>query len=305
MTKTININDHVAVKLSAKALSSLIGQTTLAGPSGNIITPGTEYVEKVHPARPDGKRLFQLHELMRYFGFMLFIGNPEPPFGTELELVDEPETNSTQPLMFVYSNYRGEISTRQVEPIKLWFGKTEWHPIPQWFLKAFDLEKKATRDFAMKDIVTGPITNMPKTVKEHAIVQESLDKAKAEHERYNITHIEIKHEDATSIIERQLQDLTRRVTVLEQKSVDAHRTHRTALDEFLSSFVKPDDDPPYKEYTDVPNEILAVARQAYDHPVREDGSSLVSLINTNYEDDVMVAISNGIAMALTKANRKD
>ncbi|MDD4974461.1 MAG: hypothetical protein PHY93_08920 [Bacteriovorax sp.] len=53
---------------------------------------------------------------------------------------------------FKYTNYKGEISWRLVEPISIRFGSTEWHPELQWLLKAFDLEKKTEREFAMKDI---------------------------------------------------------------------------------------------------------------------------------------------------------
>lgn len=39
-----------------------------------------------------------------------------------------------------------------IEPVKIWFGSTEWHPQQQWFLKARDVTKKAERDFALIDI---------------------------------------------------------------------------------------------------------------------------------------------------------
>jgi len=43
------------------------------------------------------------------------------------------------------------VSTRTITPIKPWYGSTEWHPEPQWLLTAFDHEKHANRDFALKD----------------------------------------------------------------------------------------------------------------------------------------------------------
>jgi len=52
----------------------------------------------------------------------------------------------------VYTNYRGETAERKIIPIELWFGSTEWHPEEQWLLKAFDLDKKAERNFALKDV---------------------------------------------------------------------------------------------------------------------------------------------------------
>jgi predicted DNA-binding transcriptional regulator YafY len=58
----------------------------------------------------------------------------------------------TEPLIFQYKNYRGEVTTRIVTPISVRFGLTEWHPEPQWLLLAFDHEKQAEREFAMKDM---------------------------------------------------------------------------------------------------------------------------------------------------------
>jgi hypothetical protein len=39
-----------------------------------------------------------------------------------------------------------------LEPVQVWFGSTQWHPEPQWFLNARDLEKREYRDFALKDM---------------------------------------------------------------------------------------------------------------------------------------------------------
>ncbi|WP_201712564.1 hypothetical protein [Acidiphilium sp. C61] len=54
---------------------------------------------------------------------------------------------------FVYRNWRGELAERRVEIRGLWYGSTEWHPEPQWFLKAIDLDKHVSRDFALRDIM--------------------------------------------------------------------------------------------------------------------------------------------------------
>lgn len=58
---------------------------------------------------------------------------------------------------FEYTNYRGEKSRRQVMFHHVWFGKTEYHPEPQWMVRAFDLEKKDNRDFALADIEPGSL----------------------------------------------------------------------------------------------------------------------------------------------------
>lgn len=55
-------------------------------------------------------------------------------------------------LQFVYKNWRGETSVRTVLPVKIWYGKTDWHPEEQWFMKAIDVEKGEERDFALIDI---------------------------------------------------------------------------------------------------------------------------------------------------------
>lgn len=55
-------------------------------------------------------------------------------------------------IRIIYTNWRGETAERSIEPIKIWFGSTEWHKEKQWLLKATDLEKIAERDFALKDI---------------------------------------------------------------------------------------------------------------------------------------------------------
>jgi predicted DNA-binding transcriptional regulator YafY len=57
-----------------------------------------------------------------------------------------------QTVQILYTNYRGETSVRKIQPKRLWFGTTEWHPEPQWLLDALDLDKNADRAFAMKDI---------------------------------------------------------------------------------------------------------------------------------------------------------
>lgn len=52
----------------------------------------------------------------------------------------------------VYTNYRGETARRKIIPQRLWFGATQWHPDEQWLLDAIDVEKKAPRSFALRDI---------------------------------------------------------------------------------------------------------------------------------------------------------
>jgi predicted DNA-binding transcriptional regulator YafY len=53
---------------------------------------------------------------------------------------------------FEYKNWRGEYSSRRVLVRGLYWGYTEYHPIPQFLLSGFDLDKNENRDFAADDI---------------------------------------------------------------------------------------------------------------------------------------------------------
>jgi predicted DNA-binding transcriptional regulator YafY len=53
---------------------------------------------------------------------------------------------------FGYTNYRGEPDDRMVMVSGVWFGTSPWYPEPQWFMRAWDAEKREYRDFAMRDM---------------------------------------------------------------------------------------------------------------------------------------------------------
>ncbi|CAH1656784.1 hypothetical protein CHELA1G11_11170 [Hyphomicrobiales bacterium] len=55
-------------------------------------------------------------------------------------------------LHIFYTNYRGESGERRIIPISVRWGSTEWHPRPQWLLRAMDVDKGEEREFAMSDI---------------------------------------------------------------------------------------------------------------------------------------------------------
>ena len=46
-----------------------------------------------------------------------------------------------QQIQFEYINYKGIKSTRNVIPVSLYFGSTEFHPENQWLMVAYDLDK--------------------------------------------------------------------------------------------------------------------------------------------------------------------
>lgn len=53
----------------------------------------------------------------------------------------------------LYTNWRKEQAWRLILPIKMWFGQSEYHlDGPQWFVRAFDIEKQEMRDFALTGV---------------------------------------------------------------------------------------------------------------------------------------------------------
>jgi predicted DNA-binding transcriptional regulator YafY len=51
-----------------------------------------------------------------------------------------------------YTNWRGKRRVRQISPIALTWGLSEYHEGNQWLLLALDCEDGKTKEFAMKDI---------------------------------------------------------------------------------------------------------------------------------------------------------
>lgn len=52
-----------------------------------------------------------------------------------------------------YRNHRGEESYRRVQPLRIWFGATEWHAGRQWLMDVYDYGRNAHRTFAMRDVI--------------------------------------------------------------------------------------------------------------------------------------------------------
>ncbi len=55
-------------------------------------------------------------------------------------------------IQFDYINHVGELARRSVMVESFSYGNTPYHGEHQWLLNAIDLDKKARRTFAMKDI---------------------------------------------------------------------------------------------------------------------------------------------------------
>lgn len=68
----------------------------------------------------------------------------------KIEELPIPE-ESKKPVSFVYKNYEGITSIRDVIVHSFYFGVTEWHEEEQWLLHGYDVDKQADRTFALKD----------------------------------------------------------------------------------------------------------------------------------------------------------
>lgn len=60
--------------------------------------------------------------------------------------------DKSKAVKIVYTNYNDETEVRNILPDRIYFGKSDFHPDEQWLLVATDLDKKAERHFAIKDI---------------------------------------------------------------------------------------------------------------------------------------------------------
>jgi len=56
------------------------------------------------------------------------------------------------PLKFVYKNYKKQFSVRNVIPIRVYWGSTEFHTEEQWLMECFDIDKEANMTFAINDM---------------------------------------------------------------------------------------------------------------------------------------------------------
>ena len=57
-------------------------------------------------------------------------------------------------IKIVYTNWKGQTSVRKIVPKEIIFGSNEWHKEAQWILVAYDADKKADRNFALKGITS-------------------------------------------------------------------------------------------------------------------------------------------------------
>jgi len=55
-------------------------------------------------------------------------------------------------VQFTYTNWKGETKQRKAVLTTLFWGSNEWHTEPQLLVYGYDLDKKAPRTYAVKDI---------------------------------------------------------------------------------------------------------------------------------------------------------
>ena len=53
---------------------------------------------------------------------------------------------------FTYTNWKGETKQRRAVFTTLFWGSNEWHKEPQLLIYGYDLDKRASRTYAVKDI---------------------------------------------------------------------------------------------------------------------------------------------------------
>jgi len=73
----------------------------------------------------------------------------QPPANHQAIASEQP---AGKPIKVQYTNYRGETAIRTIIPSRVFWGATEYHPEEQWLLEVYDVERKATRIYALKDI---------------------------------------------------------------------------------------------------------------------------------------------------------
>lgn len=64
-----------------------------------------------------------------------------------------PPSSTDRTFSAYYRNHAGVVAWRTITPMEVWYGTTEWHKQPQWFLKAQDHSRNAIRDFALSDFL--------------------------------------------------------------------------------------------------------------------------------------------------------
>lgn len=52
-----------------------------------------------------------------------------------------------------YKNWKGEIGIRQIIPLEIFYGNSEYHTEEQWLMRVWDIDRKDYRVYAARDII--------------------------------------------------------------------------------------------------------------------------------------------------------
>jgi hypothetical protein len=80
--------------------------------------------------------------------------SPRNNAGSEIVLGPAQMANlpSSREVSILYKNWKGEVAWRRIVPLSISFESSQWHPVPQWVMRALDIDKEAERSFAIVDI---------------------------------------------------------------------------------------------------------------------------------------------------------
>lgn len=67
------------------------------------------------------------------------------------------DLDESHALRFRYRDHRDKIAERRVYPVSIWYGRTKYHPDPQWLFDAWDFDKAAYRTFAVANVLPRPV----------------------------------------------------------------------------------------------------------------------------------------------------
>lgn len=65
-------------------------------------------------------------------------------------------SSAAQRVVIDYVNWRGVREKRLITPMRTWFGTSKYHAEDgdQWFIAAYDHDRRAYRDFAVSSIIS-------------------------------------------------------------------------------------------------------------------------------------------------------
>jgi|SRR3989304_6329552 len=64
-----------------------------------------------------------------------------------------PHYSACKSIKVKYKNWKDEIGIRTIVPNNIFFGRTDYHHEDQWLMDVWDIDKQASRIYAMMDII--------------------------------------------------------------------------------------------------------------------------------------------------------